>query len=592
MASPTAVPVIKVDGAEVDQNVVDVIDVRVWSSLLESSSAVLHIGDPIFEVLDGDKFAIGKSLEIGFMVESSSVTVFKGEIVAIGAEQRLNRRHECVVEAMDKSHRLSAEATPKTYLDQTWTDIVKKIAGVHSLTPDVGSFTEKHEYVLQTVNDRLFLSRIADAVGAEWYVDDSKLIFKERVKGSAATTLSWNDNLLRLEVRASVTDMVTKVTVRGFDRETQKEINGASTPAGAAVDLGSSAKIATDTFTKGKTFGKNIELIPGAIMTSAEATTAAGAIATDAQAAVLRVTGEAQGTPSIKVGSWLTIEGCGAKLNGDYYITECEHLFGEAQPYRTRFKLTNDHLALRVPPTAAGSMGAAAGFGYAGLVLGQVTNIKDEKASKQRVKVKFPTMPTLESAWARVVVLGGGAKTGIDFRPEVGDEVLVGFEHGDLRLPYVIGGLTSKTADEVSPAVVDGKVALRSLTSRKGHRIEISDNDDDKKQYVSITTADKKTSAVFSQDSITITTKGPSGLTLTDGKAKIILKDGAVTIEGDSVSIKGKSAAVKLEGMTVEAKGSSGVTLDGGAKLEAKGAQVSINGSAMTEIKGAMVKIN
>jgi phage protein D/phage baseplate assembly protein gpV len=591
MPSPTSVPRLKVNGADLAPALVnDIVDVRVYSSVHEASSAVLRVSDPNFKVIDGSSFNIGDPLEVSFQVASASVAVFKGEIVAIGAEQRESGRHEVVVEAMDKSHRLSAEVKAATFLEQTWSDIVKKIAGKYGLTAKVDATTEKHEYVLQTVSDRTFLTRIADAIGFEWFVDGTDLIFRKRPAASSpVATLSWLDSLLRFEVRASAADVVNQVTVRGWDRTNSQEINGVVAAASGAEALGSDSSLASTTFSKGKSIGKNFEVVPGAITTSGEAKTAATGIMNDTQAALLRVTGEAYGEPKIKAGSWIEVKDCGTKLKGKYYVTECEHLFGGSQPYRTRFKLSRQRDATQTPPTSNGLSGG--GFGVAGLVVGVVTNIKDEKTSKQRVKVKFPTLPGLESGWARVVVLGGGPKTGVDMRPEVGDEVLVGFEHGDLRLPYVIGGLTSKPDHEVKPAVKDGKVILRSITSRAGHRIEISDESGDDKNYVMITTAKQDTKARFGQDMVEISTKAKDGLIFTDGKAKITMKDGKVVIDADSVEIKAKQG-ITVDGQKVEVKAKTGVAADGGAKFEAKGAQVMISGSAMTEVKGSLLKLN
>jgi uncharacterized protein involved in type VI secretion and phage assembly len=213
----------------------------------------------------------------------------------------------------------------------------------------------------------------------------------------------------------------------------------------------------------------------------------------------------------------------------------------------------------------------------------------------QRLKVKFPTLPDLESAWARVVTLGAGPKRGIDMRAEVGDEVLVGFENGDLRRPYVFGGLTHESGDEVEPAVKDKKTAVRSITSREGHRIELSDDTDDAKQFVKIVTKGKNSTATVSMKGVNITTADAAsdGIVFTDGQAKITIKGGKVVIEApNGIELKSASGNVKVEAMKVEMKGNTGVAIDGTTQTEVKGAQVSVNGSGMTEIKGGIVKIN
>ncbi len=75
------------------------------------------------------------------------------------------------------------------------------------------------------------------------------------------------------------------------------------------------------------------------------------------------------------------------------------------------------------------------------MVIGVVTAV-DDPESLGRVKVKFPWLADdYESWWARVAQLGAGPDRGAVWLPEVNDEVLVAFEHGDTRRPYVVGGL-------------------------------------------------------------------------------------------------------------------------------------------------------
>ena len=76
-----------------------------------------------------------------------------------------------------------------------------------------------------------------------------------------------------------------------------------------------------------------------------------------------------------------------------------------------------------------------------GVVVGVVTNNQDPDGLG-RVKVKFPWLSDAdESSWARIAAPMAGKERGLYFLPEVDDEVLVIFEHGDLRFPFVPGAL-------------------------------------------------------------------------------------------------------------------------------------------------------
>ena len=101
---------------------------------------------------------------------------------------------------------------------------------------------------------------------------------------------------------------------------------------------------------------------------------------------------------------------------------------------------------------------------------------------------------------------GAGPERGLVVLPEVGDEVLVAFDHGDPRLPYIVGGLFNGKDELPVKAIDGGKVVTRALVSRNGHRIELHDEDD----AVTIATGDGKHRLVLDQkdNKIIIETSG------------------------------------------------------------------------------------
>ena len=111
-----------------------------------------------------------------------------------------------------------------------------------------------------------------------------------------------------------------------------------------------------------------------------------------------------------------------------------------------------------------------------GVMVGVVTNNQDPEGLG-RVKVRFPWLSNEdESGWARIAAPMAGKERGMYFLPEVEDEVLVGFEHGDVRFPYVLGALWN--GQDAPPAKNDdGKNNLRVIKSRSGHLIRLNDED-------------------------------------------------------------------------------------------------------------------
>jgi uncharacterized protein involved in type VI secretion and phage assembly len=246
-----------------------------------------------------------------------------------------------------------------------------------------------------------------------------------------------------------------------------------------------------------------------------------------------------------------------------------------------------------------------------GVVVGIVRDIKDP-ANLGRVKVDFPWLAEATDAvsfasnderahsyWARVATFMGGKARGAYFVPEVGDEVLVAFEHGDLDRPFVLGALWN--AEDTPPERMDaaGKNQVRSITSRSGHRIVLDDSDD----KPSITIVDKTgENRIFVDSANNAMEIGVSGdLTIDVGGNLSITVQGKVTLDAvqDVAAQTKANLEVKVTGSgklessgPLDLKSSAKLTADGTGQTEIKAATVTVNGSAMTEVKGALVKIN
>jgi uncharacterized protein involved in type VI secretion and phage assembly len=194
-----------------------------------------------------------------------------------------------------------------------------------------------------------------------------------------------------------------------------------------------------------------------------------------------------------------------------------------------------------------------------GVVVGLVTNNQDPEGLG-RVKVRFPWLSsTDESNWARIAVPMAGKDSGVYFLPEVNDEVLVTFEHGDARFPYVIGALwNGKDAPPADNA--DGKNNLRLIKSRSGHVIKL--NDEDGKETIEIIDKTKKNSIVIDTSKNTI----------------------MITSDKD-ITLSATNGAIKLNAKKIEMKSSADLKLEAGSKMDVKA-------RATLTIKGATVNIN
>lgn len=201
----------------------------------------------------------------------------------------------------------------------------------------------------------------------------------------------------------------------------------------------------------------------------------------------------------------------------------------------------------------------------AGVVIGIVRDNKDPEKNG-RVSVSFPWRNEEDRGyWARISTPMAGNDRGLFFLPEVGDEVLVAFDRGDINHPYVIGSLWNNV-DKVPENNADGKNNIRKIKSRSGHEIVFNDDSESMKESVQI-----KTNAGHS-------------IVLDDsaGKEKIEITDktGANKICMDSVknSVNIESGMqLKIKANVIEIEGTTSLTLKSNAVVTIQGMPVKIN---------------
>ncbi|PYT04739.1 MAG: phage tail protein, partial [Acidobacteria bacterium] len=154
-----------------------------------------------------------------------------------------------------------------------------------------------------------------------------------------------------------------------------------------------------------------------------------------------------------------------------------------------------------------------------GVVVGVVTNNQNDPEGLGRVKVKFPWLSDEdESNWARVAAPTAGKERGFYFLPEVEDEVLVAFEHGDVRFPYIVGSLWN--GKDAQPAKNDdGKNNVRVIKSRSGHVVRLTDKDG--AEMIEIIDKSEKNSIVFDTSKNTITITADKDIVLSAAQGKI-----------------------------------------------------------------------
>jgi uncharacterized protein involved in type VI secretion and phage assembly len=179
-----------------------------------------------------------------------------------------------------------------------------------------------------------------------------------------------------------------------------------------------------------------------------------------------------------------------------------------------------------------------------GVLPALVTDIKDPD-NQGRVKVTLPWSVDARGAryegWARLATMMGGNNRGTWFVPDVDDEVLVAFEQGDPRRPYVLGGLWN--GRDAAPESMDGagNNHKKVIRSRNGVKVTLDDQDGQEKLIME-----------------------------TPGGQKITLKDGPGAVE----VVDGSGNSVKLE--------TSGITVTAAAKVTVSAGQVTVSAGMVT----------
>ncbi len=187
---------------------------------------------------------------------------------------------------------------------------------------------------------------------------------------------------------------------------------------------------------------------------------------------------------------------------------------------------------------------------YYGVAEGLVTDVNDPQ-KLGRVKLKFPWFdPDMETEWCRVRQFYAGNDYGAFFIPEVGDEVLVAFIHGDMRLPIILGGLYNGQDKPPSHRASDKDEKM--IRTKGGHQIILDD------------------------------TSGSEKISIVDAKG-----DNSIVIDtvANSITIKSNKGKLVFEGQGIEIN--SGIGIDVKAKTNIK-----VEATATMDLKGATVNIN
>jgi phage baseplate assembly protein V len=176
---------------------------------------------------------------------------------------------------------------------------------------------------------------------------------------------------------------------------------------------------------------------------------------------------------------------------------------------------------------------------FYGVAEGIVTDVNDPQ-KEGRVKVKFPWFDDqMETEWCRVRQFYAGNGYGAFFVPEIGDEVLIAFIQGDMRLPVILGGLYN--GQDKPPTHRDDNTDRKMVRTKAGHEITLDDSSGSEK----ITIVDSQ-----QQNRIEIDTANNS-IKLESNGGKLILKANEIEVSADATLKITAGGQMDIKGATI-----------------------------------------
>lgn len=587
---------VEIDGSPMPADLVPLlISAYVEDSQRLPDMFALRFRDPERIVLSKSNAKVGGKITIKVNTASSSTpnSLIEAEITALELEFDSGGTFT-IIRGYDAAHRLFRDRRTVSYVQMTASDIAVQVAKRAGLkVGQVESTSTVFPVVSQAgQTDWEILTQLARDTGSDLTVRNGAFSFVASAPSAGSpATLKFGEELIRFRSVLTSAQQVGQVEVRGWNVAEKKALVGTAPAKASTVDLptvkptdmadafGNPTYVSTD--------------VP--YRTQNEVDQAAKALADEKASAFAEFEGVARGNPDLKAGSKVNLEELGAPFEGTYTITSARHRFDPTTGYTTAITVTGRQDRSLLGLASGGSRSRQT---PPGVVIAQVTDVNDPE-KMGRVKVKYPWLSDdYVSDWARVVCQGAGKDRGWIALPEVGDEVLIGFELQDFDRPVVLGGLYNGI-DTMPPGPNDlvdggsGAINRRSLVSRAGHRIDLLDQagsneglrlaTKDDKFLIFI---DKTNTTIIVQSDGTVLIEGSKGITLDAKNSDLTMKAASVKVnatngvqmDGGSGAVQVKSnSSVSVEGMSVSVKGQTTAELKGGAATTISGGLVKIN---------------
>lgn len=521
-----------------------------------------------FGISSAAEFEPAKKIEIKAGWSSDEETIFKGIVVKQSIKVK-DQNSVLMVECRDESVRMTIAPKSKYFKEKKDSEIFEELIGPYRLESQVEATTLKHREVVQyNSTDWDFMLCRADVNGRFCIADDGRIaVRKPELNAAPELTVQYGSTVLDLEAEIDARHQYPKVKASAWDPTAQELID---TIEAAEPALPSSGNLSADQLSKASS-PEPVNMIHSGKIGASELQQWADACLQKRRLAKIRGRVKVEGFARIKPGKMLQINGVGARFEGKVLATGVRHQIEHGEWHtHIQFGTNPEWFAetFNVQQPLAGALLPA----IRGLQTGVVTKLEADPEGEDRIMVRLPVIHASdEGIWCRVASLDAGKERGMFFRPEISDEVIVGFIDEDPRHGVVLGMLNSSK--------LPAHTAAKDTNHLKGYvsREKLKWMFDDEKKIISIETPAGNRLVISEED---------KGISLSDQNGnKIVMNDQGIQIESvRDLSIK-VANDLTAEAMKTEIKASSEMKIKGEMSAEyASGGN--------TNLKGAMVNIN
>ncbi len=523
--------------------------------------------DGDFAYSSGDYFLPGNELNIIAGYRDDVTALFTGLVLRQKTVVRSNKSW-LEVECRDPVIKMALSKKTRYHEELSDSDIADTLIAEYGLTGDITSSEVVHPQLVQyQASDWDFMISRLESNGQICVVENGSVrSYVPNLDADANIDVAFGDTLIAFDAEFDARSQSATVTSMSWNPADQELLEvDALDPAWQnnsdldAEDMTNATERETDLLAHG-----------GSLASDALQAWADGVLLRSRLAAS-RGRARFRGVTEIRLGDTVQLSAISTRFNGKVHITGVRHEFSNnCWITDVEFGLARSTHAEKFDISQMPAAGLTPSI--AGLHVGIVTQLADDPSGEHRVKVKIPIAGMDEQGiWARVATLDAGSERGTFFRPELEDEIVLGFFHDDPAQPVILGMLhSSAKAPPIEPSEDNHE---KAYVSREGLRFHFDDD----------------------QKIITLETPGANKIILSDADSGILLEDqngNKIELNSDGISITSASeitlnasADLKVEAVNAEIKASAEFKADGGASTE-------VSSSGMMTLKGSLVQIN